>query len=386
VVYAKQLGALLFYVEHRSFGKSHLFADLSVENLTYLTSAQALADLARFQRLMSAKYSTGKWATIGGSYPGSLSAWARQQYPNSFAGSIAHSAPVEAVLDFSSYLDVVVDSLTTMNNASCVSNIAKATAQLEQMIASNQGIMQMSSTFQLCSGLDIQNRRDVQTFFESLASNFQGVVQYNLDNRGFEDPSTKAPTISQVCAIMNDGGIAEEWKRYAAVNRLLLNVYGAKCLDATYNGVLNELKDLNTTNAARSWVYMTATAFGYLQSSDSTKQPFGQGQFPLEYSIAQQLSVYGPSFTQQYTEEMIAWTNTQFGAKDFIGSNVLFVNGLVDPWHVLSVLKDVSPTVQTAIIPQGAHCSSMYPASPDDSPEQTAARVKILKLLTEWLA
>jgi len=50
------------------------FSDLSTENLRYLSSEQALADLAYFRTYMADKLqlSTNKWIAFGGSYPGWL--------------------------------------------------------------------------------------------------------------------------------------------------------------------------------------------------------------------------------------------------------------------------------------------------------------------------
>jgi len=44
---AEQHNALLVNVEHRFYGESYPTADMSTDNLKYLTSTQALADLAR---------------------------------------------------------------------------------------------------------------------------------------------------------------------------------------------------------------------------------------------------------------------------------------------------------------------------------------------------
>ena len=70
--------------DFRFYGDSHPTSDFSVENLVYLSSEQALADLANFVTSMNEQHNLtdAKWISFGGSYPGSLSAWFRLKYPH----------------------------------------------------------------------------------------------------------------------------------------------------------------------------------------------------------------------------------------------------------------------------------------------------------------
>lgn len=78
------------------------FSDLSTDNLRYLSSRQALADLAHFRTVIGEErgLNNRKWVAFGGSYPGSLAAWFRLKYPHLVHASVATSAPVYATVNF----------------------------------------------------------------------------------------------------------------------------------------------------------------------------------------------------------------------------------------------------------------------------------------------
>ena len=101
--------ALAIQLEHRFFGVSYPkftadgFGDMSTDTLSLLTSKQALADLANFIQNFQyngTSFPDAKWVAVGGSYPGSLCAWFRAQYPDLTVGGICSSAPLWAKVDF----------------------------------------------------------------------------------------------------------------------------------------------------------------------------------------------------------------------------------------------------------------------------------------------
>ena len=84
---AKQVGGLILALEHRYYGESQPVSDLSTANLKWLTSKQALGDVAQFHDYISKIYNLtdkNRWVTFGGSYPGMLAAWARIKYPEPY--------------------------------------------------------------------------------------------------------------------------------------------------------------------------------------------------------------------------------------------------------------------------------------------------------------
>ena len=99
----------LFALEHRYYGKSYpqfenSTSPITNENLVYLSSRQAQADLAHFVSTQQASLpSNTQWVTFGGSYPGMMAAYARLRFPHLISAAVSSSAPVQATLDFAAY-------------------------------------------------------------------------------------------------------------------------------------------------------------------------------------------------------------------------------------------------------------------------------------------
>lgn len=389
ISYAKRVNAYLLSLEHRFYGKSHPTEDASVGNLIYLSSEQALADLATFTMGMQETLGLkeNKWIAFGGSYPGSLAAWYRMKYPHLVHGAVATSAPIVAQINFKEYLEVVRDSLATKGEK-CNSEIREANRQLHLLLQHQVGWRIITKHFRLCTPLDGKNKLDVANLFSVLAGNVEEVVQYNKDNREFEGVKGTNVTIETVCGIMMNQSQGSPVTSYATINSMILDIQGEKCLDHTYNSMINELQDTswenNTDVGGRSWIYQTCTEFGFYQSSDSENQPFGD-EFPLEFFIHQCQDIFGPRFSLTLLESGVKRTNTLYGGRNLKVTRVVFPNGSIDPWHALGITDDLSAEAKAIFINGTAHCAIMYPASTSDPPQLTQAREQVFHLINHWL-
>lgn len=387
VEYAAEYKALVVAVEHRFYGESHPLGDMSTDSLKYLSSEQALADLASFREAMVKQFSlTSKnlWIAFGGSYPGALSAWFRTKYPHLVHGSVATSAPIFAQLDFPQYLEVATDSLT---DDSCQVNVRTATDALGNYTLTEAGLKYLSARFRTCKPLT-SNQFDIQNFAEAIAGNFFGVVQYNKDNREFEGAVGTNITISVLCSIMNNATLGDSIERYAIINDLMLHTYGSKCVDTTYDDYVTSMQKTDWKSSAaeggRQWLYQTCTEFGFYQTTDSPKQVYGS-LFPLSFSLKQCMDIFGEQFNATNINRGIDWTNANYGGYGMTATRIIFPNGSIDPWHALSFTEDTKDLI--AIFIKGtAHCANMYPSGPNDSEELVAAKQKINALIGEWLA
>lgn len=385
--YAARYHALAVLVEHRFYGESQPFSDLSTGNLRFLTSEQALADLAEIRVQLAAQLSMSsatRWVAFGGSYSGALAAWVRLKYPALFDGAVASSAPVLAKLNFTEYFDVVKASLeTSTQGTACTQRIREATTAITAQLQTSAGRAALATQFQTCSA--IVTNDDVANFMNNLAGNFAGVVQYNLDNRAFEG-AVDNTTLQDLCTMMVSG--TDPVAAFAAVNSHELAVYQQECLSVSYTDMIADLQNASLSGpqgeGGRQWTYQTCAEFGYYQSSDSLNQPFG-GLFPLGFSLKQCVDVFGVLFSPSEVAANVAWSDAEYGGLDVASSFILFPNGSIDPWHALSVLTDLSPTELAVFIQGTAHCANEYPARDGDLPQLVTARQRISDTIGVWL-
>ncbi|KAM9853549.1 thymus-specific serine protease [Aulostomus maculatus] len=386
LTYAAKLGALCLMLEHRFYGKSQPTVDLSTDNLRFLSSRQALADLAHFCTVLaeSQGLSNRKWVAFGGSYPGSLAAWLRMKYPHLIYAAVATSAPIHATVNFPEYLEVVERSLAS-ENPECPLLVKKASDTLLELLKDPKTYDNITKDFNLCSPLQIQTEMDSAYFLEMLAGNFMDVVQYNKDNRAFEGVTGTNITIEVLCGVMGDATLGEPYARYVAVAHLMMKTFSMKCLDASFN---NNLRDMTNTSwdgpaagGGRQWVYQTCSEFGFYQSTDSPNQPFAG--FPLVFHVKQCADYY--NISAEEVLEAVAQTNEYYGSYDIHSSRIVFPNGSIDPWHALGITQDISPDLPAVFIKGTAHCANMYPASSQDQAELVRARDHVSLLLQRWL-
>jgi len=382
---AEEHNALMFAVEHRTYGASVIGPDLTTPNLAHLSSQQALADLAAFHAFAVGNWQLGDapWVCFGGSYPGALSAFFRLKYPHIVTAAVASSAPVLAQLDFQGYHDVVAASLAAPvvgGSAQCAANIKSAFATIGQCVADPAKRQQLARDFNSCGSLDADN--DAMTFQANLADIFDGVVQYNNELPGIN--------IEAICKTMTNASM-DPVSNLKALNAAMLAQGNQKCLDNSYADsiapVLNTTVDPTATGVGiRQWTWQTCSQFAYFQTcEEGTDCLF----YPNEgISLKAQLDLCNTAFgvAPASVGARVNFTNEYYGGDKTAGSRILFVNGSIDPWHFLSVLKAMGDDEQAIFIDGTAHCANMGSDKASDTKALTDARAQIAKQVTAWLA
>ncbi|CDQ79231.1 unnamed protein product [Oncorhynchus mykiss] len=373
LTYAKKFGALCLMVEHRFYGDSRPTVDLSTENLRFLSSQQALADLAHFRTVITKErgLTNSKWVAFGGSYPGALAAWSRLKYPHLIHAAVASSAPLHATVNFSGVYSIL-SSAVALGLYNTAHSLSRSLSLFHSL---------------LCSKLQIQSEKDRAYILDALADNIMNTVQYNNDNREFEHVLDTNCTIKTVCGVMSDASLGDPYYRFAAFVRLRTITHLLKpCVkDLTYDANLQDLRNTSYSGphggGGRQWTYQTCTEFGYFQTTDSPNQPFGG--FGLQYHVEQCQDIFNISAKTLYAG--IDQTNENYGSYNIRATRIVFPNGSIDPWHALGITSSISDDLPAIFIKGTAHCANMYPARAEDLPQLTLAREHVFQLLQKWL-
>ncbi|EAW14580.1 putative extracelular serine carboxypeptidase [Aspergillus clavatus NRRL 1] len=112
---AKTYNGLGVILEHRYYGESYPFVNLTVENIRFLSTEQALADYAHFASnvafpgLEHLNLTAGAvpWIGYGGSYAGAFVAFLRKVYPDIFFGVVSSSGVTAAIEDYWQYYEPI---------------------------------------------------------------------------------------------------------------------------------------------------------------------------------------------------------------------------------------------------------------------------------------
>ena len=214
--------------------------------MKYLTSEQALADVKAFILAMNVQnnFTSPRWITFGGSYSGALSAWARQLYPETIYAAVGSSGPVQAVVDFTGYLDVVYNALNNYD-PKCAASVHTGFLKINELIKTDAGRQSLSSTFSLCNPLT-SDSNTINYFYESIIGNYMGVVQYSQDNAGDYANYLTIPNLCQQQLKTSKGDI----DGVANVNNWMVQYYGEFCVDVDYPGYIQYLKTATAGNSA----------------------------------------------------------------------------------------------------------------------------------------
>lgn len=401
--------ALMVALEHRYYGCHDADAcpvrdDGSETNMfKYLSSRQAIEDIATFVKAMNVKYgltAENKWVTWGGSYAGMISGWSRLKHPELIHAAMASSAPVRAQLDYPEYYGHTTFAYSVSDNmvggsVECEQAIVNGHRQLEVMLKTPDGTSVAERLFGLDTGSlkSLDARRDFAG---------DGVASFPAQSNSVRCTSPGC-NIKHICEVMTNTSLGNELQRLKVLRALQCDEAGEESSVCKAKSTFEERRRARQVQFiggrgssssnhwyGSSWDYQTCTEFGFFQTCElNSTCMFVRGLVDLEYmlSTCDQFSI-----PRSDVEKAIVATNDFYGglhptdAHGKLGSCVMWINGEVDPWSELSVLSAPVPEQPVLYVGGASHCAWIYKKDHIVQESVLRARVEIRNQTQIFLA
>lgn len=181
--FAQAVGGAAVLLEHRYWGESSPYQNLTAETLQHLTLDNAVDDLIYFARNISflfdpeseSKPDKAPWVLSGCSYAGALSAWVQALAPGTFWSYHCTSAVVEAIDDLWQYYAVIEEAMPR----NCSADVQRVMRHVDATLAS--GDEEKKKKLKRRFGLEELSDYDFATGIEGALSD----EQYQLYNAGY---------------------------------------------------------------------------------------------------------------------------------------------------------------------------------------------------------
>jgi pimeloyl-ACP methyl ester carboxylesterase len=378
---AKLLHASIVAVEHRYYGQSRPYPDLTLEHMKYLSIHQAIEDLASFETFAKTSLPlAGKWIAVGGSYAGMLAAFYREKHPELVVGAWASSAPVDIQESFWGYDAVASRAL----GPSCTALFQNALDEIGHDVEQNPGSLAELGKDLFGGPIDPATDKKIT---ENRASGFarqaaqfgkvarlcaaleqfsdeplQGLIEYvnppfaSDDDPGPAPASPAAPPSGPTPSLLGPGG------------------------DADLDLVAPSTDDFSTAQ----WFYQTCTEVGFfvVANPDHT-----QSVMPAGFDAS---SARASCTRSVHTLPDVATTRATYLDPIAQGkvTNLFFVNGSVDPWSSLSFTdRATAPAgVDVYVVQRGTHCSDLSTLRPDSLVGQFEVHRDFVDRARGWLS
>ncbi|GLT94749.1 hypothetical protein SLE2022_124760 [Rubroshorea leprosula] len=375
--------ALLVFIEHRFYGESMPFGgnmDIAYSNsstLGYLTSTQALADFAgliiNLKKNLSALHSPV--VVFGGSYGGMLAAWFRLKYPHVAIGALASSAPIlqfQGIVSPYSFNNIITQDYRS-ESENCYKVIKGSWDLIEETAERQGGLELLRKSFRICKN---QISADGIENWLGTALIYTAMTDYPTPSN-FLNPLPAYP-VKQMCKAIDDPKTGNNtFEKLHGVANVYYNYSGkATCFD---------LSSHSNSLGLAGWQWQACTEM--IMPTDANTE---ESIFPASnWSYADRVSTCKLLFDIQPRPN---WILTEFGGHDIavvlkrFGSNIIFFNGLRDPWSGGGVLKNISNSVVAIVAKEGAHHVDLRFSTKEDPKWLQDVREREVKIIGDWIS
>ena len=399
---AESFGAYVLEPEHRFYGTSQPLSAAEIEKVRkkgkpdprvkLLNPDQALRDAIRLTKFVASRLRCSRdrfskhycpIITVGGSYPGFLSAMARAHFPDFVDMAYAASAPMgfyaQQVAPDAYYNHITV--VAERAYPGCAKNVKSAL--MDFVAHSNMN----TTAVGICDGTLPDYIQDSETFVDEVLM----MVGYTFcnANMGYYPPSNNT-RLYRACETFSS--YEEPLVKLRAFLVDSLPPYNnTECFNMTEqlpSGPMATISSgdwsgVGTGQSGESWDFQTCSslveAIGFGGNS-----MFPRRSWNLEWLIGHCQSRFG--VTPEPHALVDEW---KFGNLTDLGaSRIIFTNGLNDGWSVSGIQQNLSESLIAINFPNGAHhsdLSGVY-APENDTPDIVAGYTQVRSVLATWLS
>lgn len=403
---AKHFGAYVLQPEHRFYGESQplgTFPTSSDEMVRLVTSEQAMADAVRLLKSVR-DYELGcspdrtssdycPVITVGGSYPGFLSAMMRVVHPDVIDMSYAASAPMK-FYDQTVRQDEYYDHITSVAESSsvgCADAVRRTLAAVSVKIQKSDNFVSVASDMGICPSTIPTYIGSGRSFRDELMM----IVAYTFANYNMAYyPPGKNTRLFNACQIFqrDSKSALDNLRRFLLLMNGLNDTKDGRCffdlshqLPTGTNATITsgDWSGVGTGDDGRIWDLQTCTLLvehiGFSETSMFPARPWSMdwlvshcksrfGVVPHPYELARKWGF----------DDLVMNANT---------SRILFTNGMNDGWSVGGIRKDLSENILAVNIETGAHHSDLSRKGPsqDDTEEMKRIFGTIRSILSRWV-
>ncbi|KAK8209937.1 peptidase S28 [Phyllosticta paracitricarpa] len=388
-LFAQAIGGAVVMMEHRYWGESSPYDELTTKNLQYLTLDNSIKDTTYFAKNVKLPFDTNgssnaenaPWVFSGGSYSGALSAWTQAKDPDTFWAYHASSAVVQAIDDFWQYFVPVQKGMPQ----NCSADVSLVIGHIDGVL--KNGTTQQKSDLKAQFGLAGLEHDDD---FASALENGPWLWQSNSFYSGYsafyqfcdyvENAIGNGSSIPDASGVGLDKALAgyAKWTRELTI-RLDCASYGywtddddLSCFD-TYNASSPLFTDVSVDNAIdRQWQWFLCNEpFAFWQDGAPNDRPTIVSRLVTADYWQRQCSLFFPAegnFTYgSASGKTVDDVNAVTGGWFMNTTRLVWTNGEFDPWLDATVSSEFRPggalestaAAPVHVIPSGIHCSDL---------------------------
>ncbi|KAL6309641.1 peptidase S28 [Sparassis latifolia] len=393
---AEQQNGATIVLEHRFYGYSNPYQNLSVQSLQVHTIQQAIDDLVYFASNADLPMPGGDhvtpteapWILIGGSYSGALTSFTVANQPGVFRAAYASSAVVESIVDYWGYFEPIRQYMPQ----NCSADVEAVIAYLDTVFTT--GTTEEQDAMKTLFNMSLSHPDDFTGALRNNLWDWQSLQPYVGPGAQFFEFCDALEVKDGVNAPAQGWGLEHAlnaWGTYWADTYyyLICGDYDAETCLGSYDPTQSYYTDIEINDSSRSWEWIVCNYMGFLLDGAPTGWPSLVSRLIQPIYDERQCTYFFPEQFPVATAPNVDATNAAYDGWFVNVDRLFFANGQRDPWREATVSADgtnfKSTQSQRIAVGDGFHCSDLLTASGQVDATIAAVQEQVLAAMAEWL-